>query len=175
VSVDPDGRIRQDLAGLLDRMQSLLLASQSEAGEPLATYTPYVLTTDGSGFWILISALAGHAQNLQARPRCSVLIIEDEQDVTQIYLRARCQYRCDAHGVDRSDPDWTEGLAALKGRFGAFIDTLAALQDFQLFRLEPLGGRYIVGFGRAFTLASGQVMAIESHIGPPSASNDGLK
>ena len=41
------------------------------------------------GFRILVSDLAGHAQNLDRTQQCSVLVIRDEQDATQVYVRER--------------------------------------------------------------------------------------
>ena len=38
---------------------------------------------------------------------------------------------------------------------GERIDNLSELADFKLFRLTPTGGRYVKGFGRAYTLEGG--------------------
>ena len=74
---------------LLYEIQSLLLATVHRDGSPLASYTPYAVDSDQSGFRILVSELAGHAQNLDRTQQCSVLVIRDEQDATQVYVRER--------------------------------------------------------------------------------------
>ena len=49
---------------LLHETQSILLATVHRDGSPLASYTPYSVDSDQTGFWILVSDLAGHVQNL---------------------------------------------------------------------------------------------------------------
>ncbi len=38
----------------------------------------------------------------------------------------------------------------MRKRHGERIDNLSQLKDFHLFRLQPVGGRYVKGFGRAY-------------------------
>ena len=74
---------------LLYEIQSLLLATVHRDGSPLASYTPYSVNSAHAGFWILVSDLAGHAQNLDCTQQCSVLVIRDEQDAVQVYVKER--------------------------------------------------------------------------------------
>ena len=50
-----------------------------------------------------MSDLAGHAQNLDRTQQCSVLVIRDEQDAAQIYVRERLQFEMRAVEVIRGD------------------------------------------------------------------------
>ncbi len=62
---------------LLREIQSILLATRHQDGSPLVFYTPYAVDSDQAGFWILVSDLASHAQNLDRTQQCSVLVIRD--------------------------------------------------------------------------------------------------
>ncbi len=59
---------------------------------------------------------------------------------------------CLAQKVERNDNLYNEQLNALQNKFGNVVGLLRTLPDFHLFALQPTGGRYIVGFGRAFTI-----------------------
>ena len=158
---------------LLAEIQSILLATVHRDGSPLASYTPYAVDSDRAGFWILVSDLAGHAQNLDRTQQCSVLVIRDEQDAAQIYVRERLQFEMRAVEVIRGDARWDRGIAGLRDRHGRLVDTLITLSDFRLFHLLPQSGRYIVGFGQAYELKPGSLTTIDHHLqGPTGPQND---
>ncbi|QSR37037.1 heme utilization protein HutZ [Marinobacterium iners] len=54
--------------------------------------------------------------------------------------------------IETTSPAWEEGIKILSARLGSRIDNLSQLSDFKLFKLIPQSGRYVKGFGRAFTL-----------------------
>ncbi len=158
---------------LLGDMQSILLATVHQDGSPLASYTPFALNDDRSRLWILVSDLAGHAQNLVRTKQCSALVIRDEQDSPQVYVRERLQYEMDAEECPRDGHTWEMGVTALRERHGGLVDTLTSLTDFRLFQLNPTSGRYIVGFGQAFELRRGSLCMIDHHLqGPTGPQKD---
>jgi hypothetical protein len=158
---------------LLSDMQSILLATVHQDGSPLASYTPFAVNDDRSGLWILVSDLAGHAQNLVRRKQCSALVIRDEQDSPQVYVRERLQYEMHAEECPRDGHAWEMGVTVLRERHGGLVDTLTSLADFRLFQLYPDSGRYIVGFGQAFELSRGSLFMIDHHLqGPTGPQKD---
>lgn len=102
---------------------------------------------------MLISEIALHAVNLQHFPEASVLIIEDEDSAGELFARIRVNYSVQAKHIEPDGKHWVEGIARLADRHGERINHLSQLADFKLFRLVPQGGRYVKGFGRAFSLA----------------------
>ncbi len=118
--------------------------------------------------WILVSDLAGHAVNLAVQKQCSTLILRDEQDSPQIYLRERLQYEMAATEIQRNESLWMKGVSALRIRHGALIETLTTLSDFRLFLLTPNSGRYIVGFGQAYELKAQSLTAVDYHLQGPT-------
>ncbi len=158
---------------LLASVRSVLLATVHQDGSPLASYTPFALNDDRSGLWVLVSDLAGHAQNLARSKECSALVIRDEQDSPQVYVRERLQYEMHAEECPRDGNAWELGVSALRERHGGLVDTLRSLADFRLFQLHPESGRYIVGFGQAFELSRGSLFMIDHHLqGPTGPQKD---
>ena len=171
---DP-ARLQSDIVALLTRVRSVSLASVHADGMPLASYAPFAVMEVDAGFWVLLSELAAHARNLREHPDCSVLALADEADSAQIYVRERCQYEMQAARVDRGTSDWRLGCDRLRARHGSLVDTLEQLADFQLFRLRPVSGRYVVGFGRAYALEPGTLTLVAAHLqGPTGPIRDDL-
>lgn len=132
-----------------NRVQSLMLSTVTAEGQPQASYTPFVMMGDRT-FYIFVSGLSSHTQNLQTNPKAGILLIEDEAQTQQIFARQRLMYDCAVTLVDRHDPQWANYADQFKRRFGNLIDMLRQLPDFQIFQLTPQGGRFVVGFGAAY-------------------------
>jgi putative heme iron utilization protein len=158
----------EQIVRLLTEVKSVMLATVHQDGSPLASYTPFSGSEQQSGLWILVSDLAGHAQNLARTKECSVLVIRDEKESTQVYVRERLQYEMDATECPRGGTHWNEGVAALHDRHGGLVDTLTSLADFRLFQLRPRAGRYVVGFGQAYELKAGSLSVIDHHLQGPT-------
>ncbi|MDB9525497.1 pyridoxamine 5'-phosphate oxidase family protein [Oscillatoria sp. CS-180] len=132
-----------------NRVQSLMLSTISSEGQPQASYTPFVMERDRTVF-IFVSGLSSHTQNLQTTPKAGILFIEDESQAKQVFARQRLMYDCSAELIERHDPQWTTWADKFKLRFGNLIDMLRQLPDFQIFKLTPQAGRFVVGFGAAY-------------------------
>ncbi|RZM74738.1 HugZ family pyridoxamine 5'-phosphate oxidase [Leptolyngbya iicbica] len=131
------------------QVQSLMLSTVTPEGQPQASYTPFVMGRDRT-FYIFVSGLSSHTQNLQKTSQAGILLIEDEAQAQQIFARRRLMYDCDVTLIERHDPQWANLADQFKRRFGNLIDMLRQLPDFQIFQLAPSGGRFVVGFGAAY-------------------------
>lgn len=138
------------LAELLSSCRSVQLASQGKRG-PEASYTPF-LYEDGD-FYILISELAGHTENLIAHPTVGVMLIEDEEKSRNLFARTRLTLQCRAVKVKAETEEQSRLLDLYQQRHGDTVALLRTLPDFHLFRLSPDTGRFVIGFGRAFRVA----------------------
>lgn len=139
------------LQKLLVSQQTLLLSTASATGIPGISYAPFV--RDGSGcFYILISELAAHTENLFANPRASVMFVRPEPESDNLFARERAIFDCSVKEIDRSDDIYPTHLTALQNQFGEIVGVLRALSDFHLFALCPESGRYVAGFGQAYTI-----------------------
>ena len=135
--------------------RTLILASSSEAQEPLASYAPFIEDEQGH-FYVLLSGLAAHSTNLlhhtQTGRLVSVLLIEDEQQTRNLFARKRLSYQCEVQVFSRKTSRWQPLIELMQERLGKTIEVLAGLGDFQLFCLMPKQGNYVRGFGQAYEL-----------------------
>lgn len=156
-------RLSSEVEQFINSRKSLQLSTITQEGNPYASYAPFALGDDC--LYVLISEIAVHATNLQHNPKASVLIIQDEDSADELFARIRVNYSVDAENIEVDSEKWHEGLKILSDRHGERINNLSQLSDFKLFKLNPTGGRFVKGFGRAYTLASGTLASeILSHM-----------
>lgn len=147
---------------LLAKTHSLILATADNEGIPEASTTPFVQDENGD-YYIFVSQLARHTQNLEHSSRASVMLLEDEGQSQQLFARRRIQLQCD---VSRPDPNqYTIIMDQFRAEHGKIMDLLASLPDFILFRLHPVSGQFVMGFGQAYRL-KGEGLAELEQIGP---------
>lgn len=135
---------------LLASRQSLLMATRSPQGEAEISYAPFV--RHEGRFYIFISQLARHTQNLLAHPQVSVMLIEPERQAANPFARQRLTLRCVAEQVTRDACDFSSRMAQLKAQFGETVSLLETLPDFHLLALTPLDGLFVAGFGKALAV-----------------------
>ena len=141
---------------LITQQKSCFLATLDLDGHPCASYTPYAFDLSINEIYIFLSKLSAHCNNLLANPNASILIAEDEAQTQQIYARRRLQYSVNAQHIN-DDNSKQKILLALKNRHGEIIDLLSSLPDFHTFILQSKEGRYIEGFGKAFSNKNGSL------------------
>jgi putative heme iron utilization protein len=64
--------------------------------------------------------------------------------------RRRLTFACTAEPIARESTAHAELVLAFRQKFGATIDVVSTLPDFQFVRLQPQSGRVVAGFGAAF-------------------------
>ncbi len=135
---------------LLDNQQTLLLASRAADGHADISYAPY-LSSDGK-FYIFVSELAKHTQNLLRHPKTSVMFIEPENQAANVFARQRLTLECQVQEITRIDPHHDAILEAMAAKFGEIFDLLRSLPDFHLLALTPAQGQFVAGFGKTFAV-----------------------
>ena len=142
-------RARASAAELRRSFKSVLLGTVSAEGEPDASVAPAVLGEDGA-FFTYVSALSTHTGNLLYTGRASVLLIEDEAVAQHLLARRRLTLACTATPIARDAAAFAPAMGALKEKYGAVMQTLEQMHDFQLVRLDPTRARLVAGFGQAY-------------------------
>jgi putative heme iron utilization protein len=143
-------------AQLISQQQTLLLASRNQAGNADISYAPYHY--DDFKFYIVVSDLAKHSQNLRSHPQASIMFIEPEAQAANPFARQRLSFDCQVQEISQTDPVFAETLDAMTAQFGEIVSVLRRLPDFHLLALIPTQGRFIAGFGQAFAVdAAGRV------------------
>jgi putative heme iron utilization protein len=123
--------------------------SQKHEGYPFGSLLPLCLDSKGNPL-VMISHLAQHTRNLQADPRCSLIMTQQEHaDVLQ-WGRLTCL----------ADAEAVSSKAAHERYFRYFPDGRRYNEElnFKLYRLKPKSFYYIAGFGSARWLDISRVL-----------------
>ena len=157
-------RLRAEMQTFRAGFNSLFLASVSPTGMPEASAMPMVAGDSGE-FYIYVSALSQHTANLQLNPQAGLLLIQDERSAANAFARERLSYQCQVTRVARDCQRFNDILQVFERRFGAIMETLRDLPDFQLLCLTPVSGTYVRGFAQAWRL-SGPGLDDLHHLNP---------
>ena len=152
--------LEESFASFKQSIKKLQLSTLTAQGKPNASYSPFV-TDELGNFYIFVSQLASHTQDVLTNPQASILLIQDEAETRQIFARQRISYQCDVEIITTEDSEYSKMLDALEKRFGNVVELLRTLPDFILFRLKPTQGQYVKGFGKAFTLKGEGLLELE--------------
>ena len=144
---------------LLENRHSLVIASIDDKGEPLVSTCPFARESDD--FLVVVSGLAAHGESLARGGVVSVMLLEDEQQTRQPFARQRLSFRCEVQALSAPDAR-SEVFDALHKRFGAIARMLEQLGDFRAYRLRPLEGRFVMGFGAAFSFDGGAIEGMKA-------------
>ena len=153
---------------LMASQQTLLLSTASTSGVSDISYAPFVRDHAGV-FYIYVSEMACHTVNLLNNPQASLLFIRSESESRNLFARERAVLNCSVREISRDDAIYADRIQALQDKFGEVVSLLRSLSDFHLFALRPENGRYVVGFGRAFTInvIDGTLSHLKTEIGKP--------
>ncbi|WP_026732852.1 HugZ family pyridoxamine 5'-phosphate oxidase [Fischerella sp. PCC 9605] len=136
----------------IQKFQSAIISTASNQGIPDASYAPFVMD-ESKNIYIYVSGLSTHTQNLSVNPHASVMLIEDEAKTEQIFARRRLTFDCTATLIERETDTWQEIVNQFHARFGEIIEVLSSLLDFRIFKLTPQQGRFVIGFGAAYSIS----------------------
>lgn len=135
----------------LETFETLVMASITPTGEPHASTAPYVRINND--FYILISTVAQHGRNLLTSSQVSLLFAEDESKTLQPFARKRATIEASVSEISREKPIFLEAIERFKAHFDSdLVQSLSEMGDFHLFKLSPLSGSVVMGFGKAYRL-----------------------
>lgn len=145
--------------------KTIILGTATNDGEPDTSPVAAILD-DAGRFGICVSGLAVHTRHLQQNRRASVLLAEDETVTLQGFARRRITFACTAEPLARGSTDADRLVAALRAKYGAAVDVVASLPDFQAIVLTPQRGRLVAGFGEAYEVDPRDWTKL-THVGRP--------
>ena len=159
-------RLGPEIQEFRDSRLTLQLGTLNKDGKPHTSYAPFAFSENG--YYILVSDLAMHGQNLKHSDAVSIMMIEDESTARSIFARRRLSFDTHATLIERDTPQWQEGIGRMQTRLGSMVEDLSQLGDFRLYRLNPLMGRYVKGFGKAFNVSGDEMLSVihldEGHV-----------
>lgn len=159
-------RLGPEIQDFRNSRKTFQLGTVNKDGKPHTSYAPFAFSENG--YYILVSDLATHGQNLKLSKAVSIMMIEDESEARNIFARRRLSFDTEAVLIDRESAQWQSAIELMHIRFGEIIDNLSQLTDFHLYRLHPLIGRYVKGFGQAFDVSGEDMLSViqldEGHV-----------
>jgi len=141
------------LAGLLRRERIAHLATLRE-GAPMCSMTPFLAAPDFSAFYVHVSRLAWHTQDMARDPRVALSVAETDDGRADPFTLMRVAIRGEAARLEGEQP---ELRAAWLARFPAQAINFE-LPDFSFWRIAPREARFVAGFGRIHNLSPAQLV-----------------
>lgn len=144
-----DGEIVVDK--FLQTLRSVILATLDVESKPFTSYAPFVRT--GEGFYVFISDIARHSENLKRDGSVALFFAEDESKCEQIFARKRVSLQGNARLIGRNEALFSDVMKRFESRFDAnLVKMLQSMSDFNLFEIIPAGGEAVFGFGEAYEI-----------------------
>jgi heme iron utilization protein len=147
----PLSRLDSELLALLRGRSTAALGTLTDSGEVALSMVPYAIDTAGGAFVILISGLAAHTHQLQARPRASLLICDSEDQADNVHALARVSLDVEADWPIADSAEARSAQSTYLARHPA-AELLTQLPDFRWVHLRPRQARHVAGFGAARTI-----------------------
>jgi len=141
---------------LILNMKSIILSTICDRNTPNSSYAPSIRGGNGD-FYVYVSELSKHTRNILQNSRISAMIIEDESKADNLFARKRLTMDCNAQKIERGVDEWEETLNEMRSKLGDTIKFLKDMTDFHLFKLVPINGLLVYGFGKAFKFKDGNL------------------
>jgi hypothetical protein len=123
------------------------------AGAPLASMTLYLPGETFAAFFVHVSGLAWHTQDLLQDPRVALSIAETDDGRADPFTLMRISIRGQATQLK------TEHLALKAAWLARFPEQAInfELADFSFWKITPRDARFVAGFGRIHNLSAAQL------------------
>jgi len=147
-----DAETHAALARLIRRQRVAHLGTL-RAGAPLVSMTLYMPASDFSSFYVHVSRLAWHTQDMQHDARVALSIAETDDQRDDPFTLMRVSIRSEALRIANEAPEF----AALKSTWLARFPAQAInfeLADFSFWKITPRDARFVAGFGRIHNLSA---------------------
>jgi putative heme iron utilization protein len=148
-----DAEMRTALKNLLLKERIAHLATL-RSGAPMASMTLYMPAPDFTAFWVHVSRLAWHTQDMQHDVRVALSIAETDDGRADPFTLMRVSIRGDATQTIEN-PSLKEAWLA---RFPEQAINFQ-LADFSFWKITPRDARFVAGFGRIHNLSAEELAA----------------
>jgi len=142
------------LAGLI-RKERLAHLGTLRAAAPMVSMTLYIPESDFSAFYVHVSRLAWHTQDMQQDPRVALSIAETDDGRADPFMLMRVSIRGEASQLP-ADQElkrlWLARFPEQAVNFG--------LADFSFWKISPRDARFVAGFGRIHNLSAAKLRAV---------------
>jgi heme oxygenase (biliverdin-IX-beta and delta-forming) len=147
-----DAETRTCLSKLLRKERVAHLATL-RSGAPMASMTLYLPDETFALFYVHVSRLAWHTQDMLQDPRVALSIAETDDGRADPFTLMRVSIRGEALQVSEQDPtlkaNWLRRFPEQAINF--------ELADFSFWKISPRDARFVAGFGRIHNLSAAQL------------------
>ena len=119
-------------------------------GAPMVSMTLYLPEPDFSAFYVHVSRLAWHTQDMTHDPRVALSIAETDDRRADPFTLMRVTIRGEAQRIEQGPKD------AWLGRFPEQAINFE-LADFSFWKITPRDARFVAGFGRIHNLSAAEL------------------
>jgi heme iron utilization protein len=140
------------LKSLIEKERIAHLATL-RGGAPMASMTLYLPAPDFSAFYVHVSGLAWHTQDMQHDPRVALSISESDDRRRDPFTLMRVTIRGDATDLEK-DLAWKDRWLQ---RFPEQAINFQ-LADFSFWKIAPRDARFVAGFGRIHNISPTDLM-----------------
>lgn len=141
-----DEEILEQFKSFGNDKKSLIVSTTNQNHKPLTNYSPFVEFENN--YYISVSSLLPHYDNMYRSKKAHILIIEDESQASHIYARKRLYFNAQCELVD----DEKKIFELFDERYGESLSFLKTMKDFKLFKLIPEEKSLVLGFGAAYKM-----------------------
>jgi heme iron utilization protein len=145
-----DASSQQTLAQLI-RSQRIASLGTLHDGTPLVSMVLYAPAADFSSFYIHISNLAQHTQDILKDQRVGLMIVRSDQGQSDPQRLQRVSILSRAVLVPATAADYGRARRIYLEKFPEAAMTFE-LGGFDIYQLAPQSARYVAGFGKTFNL-----------------------
>ena len=145
-----------ETAALLSRLvrkERIAHLATLRGGAPMASMTLYLSAADFSAFFVHVSRLAWHTQDMAQDPRVALSIAETDDGRADPFTLMRVTVRGDASVFEDKNSslkrDWLNRFPEQAINF--------ELADFSFWRIAPRDARFVAGFGRIHNLSAAEL------------------
>jgi hypothetical protein len=150
-----DAEAHRSLARLV-RATRVATLGTLRRGAPNVSMVACMPARDFATYWLRLSRLAWHTQDLAVDARVSLAICETDDGRTDPQTLARVTLRGDAVEFAAPGPEAESLKASWLERFPASAVTFE-LADFSFWRVVPRDARFVAGLGRTYNLSAAEL------------------
>ena len=153
-----DAETRLQLASLI-RGERIAHLATLRAGAPMASMTLYMSAPDFAAFYVHVSRLAWHTQDMHQDARMALSIAETDDRRADPFTLMRVSIRGEAAVVANDAEEFAALKAAWLARFPAQAINFE-LADFSFWRIVPRDARFVAGFGRIHNISATELRTL---------------
>jgi heme iron utilization protein len=130
-------------------------------GAPMVSMTLFIPESDFSAFYVHVSRLAWHTQDMEQDPRVALSIAETDDERADPFTLMRVTVRGEARQIPDGDPLVPDLKVAWLSRFPEQAINFE-LADFSFWKIVARDARFVAGFGKIHNLSAQELSSAGS-------------